>query len=173
MRKFRFSLDAVLCVRAHKERQCMIVLAQCEQLRNDAQYTLDREHENERVARDIQREIAANASSAADLRSLRQQSVAIHSIRQHIEHAQDNLADATTHVDRARDLLSAAARERMAIEQLKERRKDAWVREEQQREMKELDEAASRLRQHSKRSESRTKNENTQQTDARTMEITR
>ncbi|MCA9279386.1 MAG: flagellar FliJ family protein [Phycisphaeraceae bacterium] len=146
MPKFRFSMESVLKVRTHNERECLLVFSQCEHLRQQAAERLQLAREDERIAQEVQRDLAATASDAEDLRSLRQQSVAIRAIRARVAQLEDELGDAVAGVERARDLLAEAAKERMAIEQLRDRRKSAWLKELQHKETLQIDDAVQALR---------------------------
>lgn len=146
MPTFRFSMQPVLRMREHHERECALALARCEQGRQQAWERLDAERSCETRAILIQRQLAEHASSSDDVRSICLQSAATRSIRQRIAQYERELEEATVQVDRARELLAHAARERMAIEGLRDRRKAVWLKEIEHREMTQLDEAAQSLR---------------------------
>lgn len=139
MARFVFKLDAALRQRQHIEQQCKLQLAA--RLREltaieDAIRRHRRVLDEERLEL---RERLARGGGAVELHGLRLQANASASLVGAIHHQGLQLAGATERVEQARRALHEAATRRRAIEQLRERRYEQWLRAESIREAAELD----------------------------------
>jgi flagellar export protein FliJ len=139
--KFRFRLDRVLAVREHEEDRAREGYA--ERLRLEQQGAERVQAAAERIARagETQRDAIATARSGAEL-------FAAQAWRERSERARHEAAVELAHLrvelERAREALVAAHRDRRALTMLRERRLDEHKREAARREAALIDDMAGR-----------------------------
>jgi len=141
MARFTFNLQPVLELRERNERDKQLVLAAFELQRVELEDRIRRcqmmMDDEKRVMRD-----ALGAGSAVDLQSVKMQAGATLGHHLDAHRAVLELAGVFTKIEQARAELAQAAMARKAVELLKERAYEAFVREQNAREARELDELA-------------------------------
>lgn len=140
MKGFEFDLQAVLDARVAQERRCQVVVAGIERRRAELEERI-REMQRALVgSREDLREHLGASAGAVDLRGVRLQASASLGLLGKAQRAVFELAGVHRRLDAARlDLLRAATR-RKAVEALRDRRLEAWKREQKRREDAALDE---------------------------------
>ncbi len=140
MKKFAFALQPVLDHRKRIEDEKQLVVAQRKRALDEA------ERELERLNDEFRRHSAMLRDSHKKLETRELQSIYAH--LQFLDRcivAQIRIvADRRVALDRAREELLEASREKKVVEKLKERRREAFVLEGQRIEQKELDDSNAR-----------------------------
>lgn len=141
-RAFHFPLDALLKVRKAREQASQRELAQVQRERAAIEEAIaGRQHEIARARGDVKSAL----SGTLDMLMLRDFSrVAIGSTRA-AQQLVTKLAGIVKREEQARAALLDAARERQAIELLRERRLDDWRQDERRRETRESDDLMTTL----------------------------
>jgi len=136
---FRFRLERVRALRERSEDAAKQALAEAMQQHQLCRQELERAQERVQRAQAAQLAAAESSSSAADLRAhqafLERAERAVQATRRDLERHEH-------HVAQRREQLTHAARERQALERLKEHRRADHEREAARREGIELDEMA-------------------------------
>lgn len=137
MARFKFRLERVLSVRRHEEERERMAFAAATQKKIEA----------ERILSEIREEIIAAADAAAKLIAVRatiEDLIRSHEYRLALfrkeESAAANLDNANAILEAARLKLIESRKKRRVLENLRERRRTEWRREEDNREQTELDE---------------------------------
>ena len=153
MPKFRFELEAVLRARVATERQRQLVVAQIESqrvaledqiraaqraIRDSKEALRDRLH-----AERSRSELGDAAPAPVDLRSARQEAAGALAMVARAQHLAIRLAGVHERLDAARLELLAAAKDRKAVETLRDRRYEAWKDALKRREEAAADELAT------------------------------
>jgi flagellar FliJ protein len=141
-KRFKFSLQPVLDQRERIEEQKQQVVAQRQRSLDDAERDLARLNAEFRQHSDI---IRSN-HRGLDAESLRMHYAHIQYLDRVILAQIRVVAERRVMLDRARNDLLRASRERKVVEKLKERRREAFVSEEMRIEQNELDDANARHR---------------------------
>lgn len=140
MKKFRFPLQPVLDHRKRIEDEKQLVVAQRKRALDEA------EHELTRLNEEFRRHAAMLRDNHKKLETRELQCIYAH--LQFLDRciiAQIRIvAERRVALDRARTELLAASKEKKVVEKLKERRREAYVTEEQRVEQKELDDGNAR-----------------------------
>ena len=136
MAKFRFNLETLLEQRAREEETKQRALAAIERERLEIEHQiLDAQRAITDQKNDLRSALAPNQEGAAlDLRSVRLQSHAsLHSLGA-LHRLAVKLAGVHQRIERAGSELLKATADRKAVELLRQRRYDAWLREENKKE---------------------------------------
>lgn len=140
---FVFGLQPVLEQREREEQACQRRVAELERARVELEEEIrgcQRRIEQERA--DLREHLAAASHAPVDLASARlQANASLH----HVARAQQavvKLAGVHRQLDKARLELLEAATRRKAVELLRDKRRDAWEREQDRREAAAMDEMA-------------------------------
>lgn len=143
MAKFRFPLRAVLEQRERIERDHRIAVAQAEQTRLQAEREVRAYQQSIVSIKNDLREALAPGSGAVNLREARLQANASLHATLRTQQAALKLAGAMRRVEAARAGLMEAAKERRALELLRERQFEAWKLRLNRAEANELDDIAN------------------------------
>lgn len=141
MSRFRFELDPVIEARRGVERTHQLEVAQIEQERVRLE---DRLRERQRLitsGKDGQRELL---DGAIDVDFLRGHAATVLRSMRDAQRLAVELAGVYRRLEHARAALAEAARDRRAVELLRERRYEAWKVEQRRRETADMDEVAAR-----------------------------
>ncbi len=141
MAKFRFNLETLLAQRVREEEAKQRDLAAIERERLDIEHQiLDAQRAIADQKNDLRTALAPNqAGAAVDLRSVRLQSHAsLHSLGS-LQRLAVKLAGVHQRIERARNELLKATADRKAVDLLRQRRYDAWLREESKKEASAVD----------------------------------
>lgn len=136
MKRFRFSLAALLSLRKEQTQECESLLA----AEIGKLMQVRRQIENTKEARD-----SAFFRSGADLEGLRIRENLLRRALNKSKALRAHLADAEKGVEKARRAYLKAHSKSAALEKLKERRRRYWISAARQEEIKKLDEISSRI----------------------------
>lgn len=134
MSGFEFSLESLLDLRTHREKEAARELAEAmETARSVAE------------AREILESMTEGgrerlAELQEDVGRLQSISVALDHLREHVERAAEEQASARREVEELREEFGEAVRDRQALERLRERRRDEWSDQRSREAQKRLDE---------------------------------
>ncbi len=144
MPKFTFKLQPLLDQRTHAERQKQLAVAAVERQRAQLESSVTGRQAEIRSHKDDLRTLLTSSGTApVDFRTVRLQANASLHAQLHTHRLALQLAGLYHRLDAARKELREAATRRRAVELLKERRYEAWKRDENRRESNELDEIAT------------------------------
>ena len=136
---FRFRLQRVLELREEHEQAMARELASARELADAAR----REQEALAAVRDSSRaEIEAAHTETPHVGHLHQLGFVLQSLDERVERASESVVAADGVVDAAQSALVDAARDRQALDRLKERHAEAWRAEEAQKDRLQMDEIA-------------------------------
>jgi flagellar FliJ protein len=139
MSRFRFSLEPLLTARRHAERERQRAVAELERERRDLENRLRKQQqfigEGKRLARD-------QLVGRLDLSAMREHAAATIALMRDAQRVVLELAGVHKRLDSARAELVEAARQRRAVELLRERRYERWKREINRAEDAAIDELA-------------------------------
>lgn len=140
MAKFRFSLETLLKQRERVEEAKQRDLAAIERERLDLERRiLETQRAIAEQKNDLRSALGAGGGGGVDLQSVRLQSHAsLHAVAS-IQRLALSLAGVHQRIARARDELLKATAERKAVELLRQRRYEAWLREESKKEAAAVD----------------------------------
>jgi len=141
MARFRFRLDTLLEARRRAERDRQIELAELERERLRLEDAIRSRYAAARAGReDLRRALTPGAPRT--MASVRLQATASLSLETQTQRLAIELAGVLRRLEGARERLLEAARERQAVERLREKRRDSWLAQERRREAIEQDEIA-------------------------------
>jgi flagellar FliJ protein len=144
MPTFIFQLQALLDQRSHAERQKQLAVATIERQRLDLESRVtDRQTEIRSHKNDLRDLLTTPAAQGVDFRTVRLQANASLHAQLSTQRLALQLAGLYHRLDAARKELREAATRRRAVELLKQKRFDAWKREQHRLETNELDEIAT------------------------------
>lgn len=143
MARFVFRLQALLDQRLHIEREKQRAVASFERQRVDIERAIAGRQSIIRGCKDDLRALLAASPGGADMRDVRLQAGASLSAQAHTQRLALQLAGVYQRLEGARRELRAATARRRAVELLKQRRFEAWRREQNRIETAELDEIAT------------------------------
>jgi flagellar FliJ protein len=146
--KFKFSLEAVLKHRRMVEEQCQRDLAEAMSQRVALRDELRRLQE---TISESKRALSGGLVGAVNLESIANFARYSSQATQRARGCVMKLAGVEKTIEAARQKLLAATRARKALDLLRDRRHEQWVRDEDRRETAVLDEVA--MRQHARRAE--------------------
>jgi flagellar FliJ protein len=135
MAKFRFNLETLLEQRAREEETKQRALAAIERERLEIEHQIvDAQRAIAEQKSDLRSALAPSGDAAVDLRSVRLQSHAsLHSLGA-LQRLAVKLAGVHQRIERARSELLKATADRKAVDLLRQRRYEAWLREENKKE---------------------------------------
>ncbi len=141
MRKYQFPLQTALDLRGHQEDQAQRRMARAQRLvrdrRSDLERTLER---HDALVSGLRGDGGAGASVA--IGEVEHTWLVLAELRRRLTHQRQRLADAERECEQRRAELIEASQARRTLERLSERREAEHLREETQREQRELNEAA-------------------------------
>ncbi len=140
MSRFRFPLDPVLRMRERAERERLAEVAGLEQERSRLEDAIRREQATISHGQQGQRERLAGR---VDMRELRSTAAGTLGAMRRAGRLAVELAGVYRRIEEARGRLVDASRDRRAVERLRERRLEAFRREEGRREARRLDDVAT------------------------------
>ncbi|MCA9281357.1 MAG: flagellar FliJ family protein [Phycisphaeraceae bacterium] len=143
MAKFRFPLQALLEHRSRIERDHRVLVAQAERARVDAENEVRSRQQSIVSIKDDLREALSPEAGSINLREARLQANASLHATLRTQQSALQLAGAMRRVDGARAALVEAAKERRALELLRDRRFEAWKQRMNKAETNELDDIAN------------------------------
>lgn len=150
MPKFIFQLQALLDQRSHAERQKQLAVAAVERQRVDLESRVtDRQSEIRSHKSDLRSLLSTPGTRGVDFRTVRIQANASLHAQLTTHRLALQLAGLYQRLDLARKELREAATRRRAVELLKQKRFEAWKREQNRLETDELDEIAMSRQQRS------------------------
>jgi flagellar FliJ protein len=139
MRKFRFPLEGVARVRELAVRRREVDLAQAHEALARAEEA--RRRSEEELRRSLR---SAPQGTVVQVRQLLEQDRALRRLRSRLQSEHETLDSSAAGVDRQRGLLLEAKREAEAVDKLRARRYQEFLREVLREEQKATDEVASR-----------------------------
>jgi len=140
MNDFQFRLETLLELRAEAEVGAAGVLATAQSHAKQAERSHNELEEARNAARDELIQLQDQGTGAGRLQSMR---LVMDRIEQSIEGAVERLKDARADVATRRQDYHRANRERRALEELKLKRRGAWIRETARRDQRVMDEIAT------------------------------
>ncbi len=140
MPRFRFPLDPVLRMRERAERARLAEVASVEAERQRLEAAIRREQALLVHGQQRQRD---RLQGRVDMRDLRTDASATLGAMRRASRLAVELAGTYRRCEEARRRLMLAARDRRAVERLREQREEAWRRDEERRESRRLDDIAA------------------------------
>lgn len=143
MAAFKFEYEALLEIRRREERDRQVVVATLERERLAVEDRLRQCQNAIRAGREEMRAALGagpSARASLDFGAVRAQAAASFQLTVRAQRIAIQLAGATSRVESARAALLEASRRRRAIELLRERRYEAWKREQDKKEQAAIDE---------------------------------
>ncbi|MEW6572615.1 MAG: flagellar export protein FliJ [Bacillota bacterium] len=131
MGRFVFRLEPVLKCRAAKEEQSIQALAHAQRAKEEHEETL-------KVA--AEEYLGSLDEGGETLSELQQWAVYRDLLRERVKVKAQNLSEAVERVDRCREALISARRDRLTVEKVKERRYAIFLEEEESKERRHYDE---------------------------------
>jgi len=133
MKRFQFSLETLLSLRREREQECEITLASAV----GSLLSIENRIEEARIAGE--NAFKPGGVSLDDLRARDRLWMKSLGDRKALEQPRN---EASTRVDKARDVYTVAHSERAALDKLRDKRKEQWKRRLKHEEIKRLDETA-------------------------------
>jgi flagellar FliJ protein len=143
MARFIFKLHAALEQREFIEHQKQIALAETQRKLAEAKAKFDQLEADVRAANDHIRQ--HQLAGRLDTRLLASHRVYLMGMKNKVIEAARGIAMAQQQVDQARAALAEAAKDRKAIELLRDKQRERWQAEQMAMEQKDLDEAGTQI----------------------------